>query len=103
MVKRGESVLLIDKRDHIGGNCYDYFDEKNNYIQKYGPHIFHTHSKKIWDYFSEFTEWKEYNHEVLANINDKLLPIPFNFHTIDKIYKTKEAQLQYYTIIIVML
>src|SRR3712207_8502102 len=74
----GHRVLVIDRRDHIAGNAYDYFDEHGVQVHKYGPHIFHTNSQKVVDYLSRFTEWRPYEHRVLANVDDKLLPMPIH-------------------------
>ncbi|MCD6460600.1 UDP-galactopyranose mutase [bacterium] len=74
----GEQVLIIDKNNHIGGNCYDYFDSNGNYIQQYGPHIFHTSNKKVWHFLSRFTQWNDYRHKVVARVESNLLVVPFN-------------------------
>ena len=66
--KKGHKVLVIDKRNHVGGNCYDRKDEYGIMIHQYGPHIFHTNSKKVYDYLSRFTKWYDYRHEVVGNI-----------------------------------
>lgn len=79
--KRSE-VLLIEKRNHIGGNCYDYKNRDGILIHKYGPHIFHTNYKEVWDYLSQFTEWIPYQHKVLGFFNGKYAPIPFNLNTL---------------------
>ncbi len=84
--QRGESVLLIDRRNHIGGNAYDCYDDAGILIHKYGPHIFHTNAQQIVDYLSQFTEWRPYEHRVLAKVDGKLLPIPINLDTINKLY-----------------
>lgn len=81
-----QKVLLVDKRDHIAGNAYDYRDDAGVLIHKYGPHIFHTNSKKVWEYLSEFTDWRYYFHEVLAIIEGKKVPIPFNFNSIKEVF-----------------
>lgn len=83
----GKKVLLIDKRTHIGGNAYDQLDEHGVLIHPYGPHIFHTNSKKVFAYLSQFTDWKFYEHRVLANLHGELLPIPINRTTLNKLYK----------------
>jgi UDP-galactopyranose mutase len=77
-----KKVLLIDKRNHIGGNCYDAPDENGILVHKYGPHIFHTHTRKPFDYLSQFTDWSPYEHEVLGSVEDKLVPVPFNFNSL---------------------
>ena len=82
----GKKVLVIDKRDHVGGNTFDYLDESGILVHKYGPHIFHTNSTEVVQYLSKFTEWHEYEHRVLAEIDGKLLPIPINLDTINKMY-----------------
>lgn len=82
----GKTVLVCDKRPHIGGNAYDCFDESGVLIHKYGPHIFHTNSKDVFDYLSRFTEWWPYEHRVKASVDGKLLPIPINLDTINELY-----------------
>jgi UDP-galactopyranose mutase len=83
-----KTVLVIDKRLHIGGNAYDYFDENGILIHKYGPHIFHTNSEKIYSYLSKFTKWRNYQHRVLASVDGRLVPIPINLDTINQLYGT---------------
>ncbi|MDB5570160.1 MAG: UDP-galactopyranose mutase [Hyphomicrobiales bacterium] len=84
--QRGEKVLIIDKRPHIGGNAYDRYDEAGLLIHQYGPHIFHTNAKAIIDYLSQFTDWRPYEHRVLASVKGQLLPIPINLDTVNKLY-----------------
>ena len=84
--QRNERVLLIDRRPHIGGNAYDRYNEAGLLIHEYGPHIFHTNSQQIFDYLSEFTEWRDYSHRVLAEIDGQLVPIPINRTTINRLY-----------------
>src|SRR3954468_7407690 len=79
-------VLLIDKRRHLGGNAHDSFDEAGVLIHQYGPHIFHTNSKRIYEYLSAFTPWRPYEHRVLASIDGQLVPIPINLDTINRLY-----------------
>lgn len=81
-----EEVLIIDTKHHIAGNCYDYIDENQIYIHKYGAHIFHTDNKKIWDYLSQFTEWHPYMHEVIGIIDGIEVPIPFNLNSLYKVF-----------------
>lgn len=81
-----KKVLIIDQRDHIGGNAYDYFNKDGVLIHKYGPHIFHTNSKKVFEYLSQFTPWRPYEHRVLASVDGQLVPIPINLNTINKLY-----------------
>jgi UDP-galactopyranose mutase len=82
----GKSVLICDKRPHIGGNAYDCYNDEGILIHKYGPHIFHTNSADVFDYLSKFTEWREYQHRVLACVDGMLVPIPINLDTINKLY-----------------
>jgi UDP-galactopyranose mutase len=79
-------VLLIDRRCHIGGNAYDYYDDAGILVHKYGPHIFHTNSLAIFTYLSRFTKWVPYSHRVLASVDDMLVPIPINNITLNKLY-----------------
>ncbi|HEY0899138.1 MAG TPA: UDP-galactopyranose mutase [Sphingobacteriaceae bacterium] len=81
-----KKVLLIDKRNHIAGNAYDFYDEAGVLVHKYGPHIFHTNSKEVFDYLSNFTEWRTYQHKVLASVDGQLVPIPINLNTINALY-----------------
>jgi UDP-galactopyranose mutase len=84
--QRGERVLLIDRRPHIGGNAYDRFNEDGLLIHQYGPHIFHTNSEAIFQHLSQFTKWRPYEHRVLAQVDDKLVPIPINLDTVNSLY-----------------
>lgn len=86
LAANGKTVLLIDKREHIGGNAYDYFDEHGVLVHLYGPHIFHTNSKRVFDYLSNFTKWRFYEHRVLAKVGDATYPIPINRTTINSLY-----------------
>jgi len=81
-----KKVLIVEKRNHIGGNAYDEYDEHGILVHRYGPHIFHTNSKKVFDYLSQFTEWRAYEHKVLAKLSGELYPIPINRITINKLY-----------------
>ncbi|MER8456790.1 UDP-galactopyranose mutase [Mesorhizobium sp. M0976] len=94
--QRQESVLIVDRRNHIGGNAYDCYDEAGILIHRYGPHIFHTNAQSIVDYLSQFTEWRSYEHRVLSLVDGKLLPIPINLDTINRLYglKLTSEQLQ---------
>jgi len=82
----GTKVLVIDKRQHIGGNAYDYYDNVGILVHKYGPHIFHTNAPEVFDYLSQFTEWRNYQHRVSASVNGQLLPMPINLNTINEMY-----------------
>jgi UDP-galactopyranose mutase len=81
-----KKVLIIDKREHVGGNAYDYYNNDGILIHKYGPHIFHTNSKEVFEYLSEFTPWRSYQHKVLASVDGQLVPIPINLNTINALY-----------------
>ena len=87
-----KKVLIVEKRNHIGGNAYDYYDDQGILVHKYGPHIFHTNAKKVWDYLSNFTDWLPYYHHVLAVVEGKTVPVPFNFNSIEKLFPIKYAE-----------
>ena len=79
-------VLILEKRDHIGGNCYDYIDEQTNIrVNKYGAHLFHTNDKIVWDYINKFSEWVRWEHKVLSYVDDKYVSIPVNITTINEL------------------
>ncbi|WP_144434774.1 UDP-galactopyranose mutase, partial [Pseudomonas syringae] len=82
----GRNVLLIDRRPHIAGNAYDHPDAAGVLVHRYGPHIFHTNAQRIVDYLSRFTEWRPYEHRVLAKVDGQLVPIPINLTTLNKLY-----------------
>lgn len=82
----GKKVLIVDKRSHIGGNAYDHYDNAGILVHKYGPHIFHTNSREVFEYLSQFTQWRSYQHRVLASVDGQLVPIPINLDTINKLY-----------------
>ena len=84
--KADKKILLIDKRNHIGGNTYDFYNNDGILVHKYGPHIFHTNSKEVFDYLGRFTEWRPYEHRVLASVDGQLVPIPINQNTINSLY-----------------
>ena len=84
--RSNKKVLIIDKRPHIAGNAYDHYNEEGILVHKYGPHIFHTNSKDVFDYLSQFTEWRSYEHRVLASVDGQLVPIPINLDTINQLY-----------------
>jgi UDP-galactopyranose mutase len=81
-----KKVLIIDKRNHIGGNTYDHYDNDGLLVHKYGPHLFHTNSREIFDYLGQFTTWRSYEHRVLASVDGMLVPIPINLNTINQLY-----------------
>lgn len=74
----GRRVVVLESRDHIGGNAYDHTDASGVLVHKYGPHIFHTYDERVWQYLSRFTDWNGYSHEVLADVRGTYLPVPFN-------------------------
>jgi UDP-galactopyranose mutase len=84
--KAGKKVLIIDQRNHIGGNAYDYYNKDGILVHKYGPHIFHTNSRDVFEYLSQFTPWRQYEHKVLASVDGQLVPIPINLNTINQMY-----------------
>ena len=84
--QENKKVLIIDKRDHIGGNAFDYYNEDGILIHKYGPHIFHTNSKEVFEYLNQFTQWRPYEHRVLGSVDGQLVPIPINLTTINQLY-----------------
>src|SRR5436189_1395449 len=87
-VGSNKKVLICDRRPHLGGNAYDHYDEAGVLVHKYGPHIFHTNSREVYEYLSRFTEWRPYQHRVLASVDGQLLPIPINLNTVNRMYGT---------------
>jgi UDP-galactopyranose mutase len=79
-------VLVIDKRNHIAGNAYDYYNDAGILVHKYGPHIFHTNSEKVFDYLARFTAWRPYEHRVLSSVDGQLVPMPINLDTLNRLY-----------------
>lgn len=92
--KYDKKILIIEKRNHIGGNCYDELDEHGILIHKYGPHIFHTNSREVYEYLSKYTEWYNYSHEVLAYVDDKYVPVPFNLNTLKRAFPNNHEKLR---------
>ena len=89
-----KKVLICDRRPHIGGNAYDHYNEDGILVHKYGPHIFHTNSSDIFQYLSKFTKWRKYEHRVLASVDHKLVPIPINLDTVNKLYSLNLSSAQ---------
>lgn len=87
-----KKVLVIDKRDHVGGNAYDKLDATGVMIHQYGPHIFHTVYPEVWQYLSKFTDWNIYYHQVLGVIEGKKVPIPFNLNTLAALFPKSLAE-----------
>lgn len=85
-VGSNKRVLVCEKRSHVGGNAYDHYDEHGILVHKYGPHIFHTNSRDVFDYLSRFTAWRRYEHRVLASVDGQLVPIPINLDTVNRLY-----------------
>lgn len=86
LAANGKSVLVVDRRPHVAGNAYDRYDDAGVLIHQYGPHIFHTNSADVFGYLSRFTDWRPYEHRVLAQVGDALLPIPINRATLNGLY-----------------
>jgi len=89
--RNGKKVVVIESRNHVGGNCYDTKDEHGILIHQYGPHIFHTNLENVYTYLSRFTEWNDYSHEVEAYINGIYMPVPFNLNTLMMVYGEEKA------------
>lgn len=89
--EQGKKVLVLEKKNHIGGNCYDELDEHGILIHKYGPHIFHTGNEEVYEWLSRFTDWYAFGHEVVAKVGDKLIPVPFNLNTLHMVYSEEKA------------
>jgi len=82
----GKKVLVLEKRDHIGGNCYDFYNEDGILVSRYGAHLFHTNFEDVWQYINRFASWYPYEHQVLAKVDGKLVPIPVNITTVNAIF-----------------
>jgi UDP-galactopyranose mutase len=93
-----KKVFLVDRRNHVGGNAFDHVDSSGILIHKYGPHIFHTNSVQVFEYLSQFTSWRKYEHKVLASVDGKLVPVPINLDTVNKLYDLRltSAELEAY-------
>lgn len=92
LAERGKKVIILEKRDHIGGNMYDEVDENGILVQKYGPHTFHTNKKELYDYMCKYEEWEPFYLKCMAQIDGKFTPTPFNFQTIDDFYEKDKAE-----------
>lgn len=86
LASAGHRILVIDRRPHIGGNAFDTYDASGILIHPYGPHIFHTNSKRVFAYLSRFTDWRFYEHRVLAEVEGNLYPLPINRLTLNALY-----------------
>ena len=93
--RAGKKVLILEKRDHIGGNAYDCMNENGVFVHQFGPHIFHSDSKRVFDYLSRFTQWRNYSHEVVGDIHGQLMPIPFNLNSLHLAFEpSKSARIE---------
>ena len=92
--EQNKKVLVLEKKQHIGGNCYDEKDSYGILIHKYGPHIFHTSDEEVYEWFSRFTDWYAFGHEVVAKVGDALIPVPFNLNTLKQVYGDKAERLE---------
>lgn len=81
--QQNKKVLVLEKRNHIGGNCYDYYDEAGILVSKYGAHLFHTNFENVWEYVNKFSEWRKYEHRVISSVDGKLVPVPVNITTVN--------------------
>ncbi len=88
-----KKILLLEKRSHIGGNCYDYVDTSGIIVHAYGPHLFHTDNLEVFRYLSQFTTWHPYVHEVVASIDGKLIPLPFNFNSLTEVFDKETVRI----------
>ena len=86
-----ERVLIVEARHHVGGNVFDEFDEHGILVHRYGAHAFHTNDGRVWKYLSQFTAWRSYEHRVLAQVDEQLVPVPFNFNSLDALFPADRA------------
>ena len=92
LAEQNKKVLIIEKKNHIAGNCYDEKDEHGVLIHVYGPHIFHTSKENVYEFLSRFTDWYEFRHEVVANVHGQYMPVPFKLHTLKAAYGEEKAK-----------
>ena len=90
--KQELKITVIERRGHIGGNCFDYFDENSIDIHAYGTHIFHTDDAEVWRFLTQFTQWYPYQHEVKDLVDGQLVPVPFNFNSIEQLFPKEMAE-----------
>ena len=93
MASIGKKVLLVEKRNHIGGNMYECFDKNGIRIHLYGPHIFHTNNEKVFEYLKQFSNFYKYEHKVIGKIENKFVPIPFNYTSLEMLFNKEKAEL----------
>lgn len=90
----GKKVVIVEKRDHIAGNCFDHYDQNGILVSKYGAHLFHTNEEEVWEYVNRFSDWYKWEHKVIARVDDKTVPIPVNITTVNTLFdaniKTEE-------------
>lgn len=91
LASSGKKVLVIERRQHVAGNCYDEVDDNGILGHRYGSHLFHTDDAQVWEYLSRFTEWQVYQHRVQAVIDGEVVPIPFNFNTLHDLFPSRLA------------
>ncbi|CAN5168664.1 UDP-galactopyranose mutase [soil metagenome] len=84
--QQNKKVLLLEKRDHIGGNCYDFYNDDGILVSKYGAHLFHTNFEDVWTYIQQFSKWYPYEHRVKASVDGKLVPVPVNITTVNELF-----------------
>lgn len=95
LAESGNDVTVLDRRETVGGNAYDLVDKNGILIQPYGPHIFHTSDKSVFDFLSQFTEWEKYEHRVLARVRkDKFVPVPFNLTSLFSLFPSKAESIK---------
>ena len=97
LAEQGKRVMVLERRPHIGGNAYDRLDDAGVLIHQYGPHIFHTNNKEVFDWLSRFTQWRDYQHRVVANIPDEkggrmIYPVPFNLTSLETAFGPEEGK-----------
>lgn len=94
LARKNKKILIVEKRDHIGGNMYDYYDKNGILVHKYGPHIFHTFHERVYEYLKEFGEFFSYEHKVKALVDGVLIPVPFNFESLEILYGNRAEELK---------
>lgn len=87
LAEKGRKVLIVEQHKHIAGHCYDYKDQEGITVDKYGPHIFHTNHKKVWDFVNRFTEFNYYQHRVLSYVDGNYVPFPINRDKIKEVFE----------------
>ena len=93
----GKKVIILEKRPHIAGNCFDYVDDNGILVSKYGAHLFHTQFEDVWNYVNRFAEWYDWEHKVIAKVDGQLVPIPVNIQTVNKLFNlslSSEAEMK---------